>query len=450
MYNKVFVAVLIFILLALPVHAQVFLPETTTLKNGMQVVVVPNHRAPVVTQMLWFKTGAINDPWGKSGIAHFLEHLMFKGTKNHAEGDYSKIISHMGGEENAFTSYDYTAFYATVGKEHLPEIMDLESDRLANWQVTDDQVKKELQVILKERQQRIENDPVSAFFEEVDGLMFANHPYQRPTIGWRAEMETLNRDDAVKYHDTYYAPNNVILVISGDITLKEIQPFLDKYYAPIPAKNVPDRVSPIVPELKSMRRVTENSPLVKERLWSKHFIVPAARPETIAQSDAMTVMTKILGDGRTGRLYRRLVMKEKLANAASVGFDSTSYGPARLSIAVTPTPDADLNKIEAIVNDELQKIAMEKVTPDELQKATQGLEVASVYARDSVTGPAMIIGESLVDKLDIKTIEAWPKRMHNITAAQVQEQAKTLWQKNDASVIAILLPEPPAEKAVAK
>lgn len=429
------------LLLSGSAHAQVFNPQTTTLDNGLQIVVLPNHRAPVVTQMIWYKSGAMDDPWGKSGIAHFCEHLMFKGTPKYPDGQYSKIISKMGGTQNAFTSYDYTSYYATVGKEYLEKVMELEADRMANWQVTDQQVVSERQVILKERQQRTENDPVSAFFENVNASLYPNHPYQRPVIGWRSEMEGLNRQDAINFHKAHYAPNNAILIVGGDVELPEVKAMAEKYYGIIPKGDIKPRHNGRAMMQKIEQTLEKISPLVHETIWSKHRLLPAARPETLAQSDAMEVLQKIMGDGRIGRLYRRLVVKDKIATSASISFNSWGIGPQRFAIVVTPEPGVDLQKINATVNDEIQKILASGVSTEEVKKATKGLEVDSVYARDSLMGPAMTVGTALTTGLDLDAVETYPVRIRKVTKIQVDQVAKDVFADPELFATAILRPE---------
>ena len=421
-------------------QAQVYYPETAQLKNGLQIVVIPNHRAPVVTNMMWVKAGAMDDPWGTSGIAHFLEHLMFKGTKLHPEGDYSRIISQWGGEENAFTSYDYTAYYATIGKEHLPDLMALEADRLAHWQVSEDQVAHEREVILKERQQRTENDPVAHFFEDVNALLYTNFPYQRPVIGWRAEMEKLSKADAEHFVQTHYAPNNIILVVSGDVTLAEVQNLAQKNFGPIPSKEIAPRKFGQTIMLQSDRRLENTSSLVKETIWSRHRLVAPARSQSIAQSDALLVLDKILGDNRIGRLYRRLVVKDKIATSAGTSYNGISYGPVRFAFVVTPAPHTDLTMIEKTVDEEIQSLLKNGVSNEEVAKATEALETEAVYARDSVTGPAMAVGGALASGMDITTIEAWPQRMRNVSKQTVDQAAKDLFAPDIAWVTAVLHP----------
>lgn len=439
---KTFVAsgTIAFLLGCVPAAAQVFHPETATLDNGLRIVVVPNHRAPVVTHMVWLRAGAIDETWGKSGIAHFLEHLMFKGTPRYPEGEYSRLIASMGGEENAFTSQDYTAYYATLGKEYLPKIMELEADRFAHWQVNDEQVARERDVILKERQQVTENNPVAAFFEEVNAILYPNYPYQRPVIGWRAEMKDLQRKDAEAFVNTYYVASNAVLVISGDTTLKEVLPLAKKYYGVLPKKPVPERKLGVPVQLNSARRIEKESALVRETVWSRHRVLNPARPETIAESDAVQVLQRILGDGRVGRLYRRLVVEDKLATSASITYDPVSYGPVRFSVVVVPAPTVDLAKIERAVDDEIARILKNGVTEKEVENATRGMEIAAVYARDSVYGPASVMGEALVSGLDVETVEAWPSRMRAIRKQAVDNAAQNVFKRGKAWVTAVIRP----------
>lgn len=437
-----FVLALFPVLLCAPAAAQLFHPETAVLENGLRVVVVPNHRAPVVTHMLWVRAGAMDEPWGKSGIAHFLEHLMFKGTKRHPEGSYSRLVASYGGNENAFTSQDYTAYYVTVGKAFLPEIMALEADRFENLHITDEQVARERQVILKERQQVTENNPVAAFFEEVNATLYPNHPYQRPVIGWRNEIESLQRADAEAFLKRHYVASNAVLVLSGDITLDEAMPLVRRYYGGLPQRPVPQQQDDLQPALLHSKRTIEKaSPLVRETVWSRHRLAPAARPENIAESDALLVLQRILGDSQTGRLYRRLVMEQKIATSASVSYSAVSRGPARLSLVVVPQPDVTAEKIAAQVDAEIAALLRDGVSDDEVAQATAALEIESVYARDSVAGPARIVGAALVSGLDIATLEAWKQRMRGVTRADVEKVARAMFATPDDWVTAILTPQ---------
>lgn len=439
MRNKIACAAAFYALMTGSAQAQVFHPESFTLKNGMEVVVLPNHRAPVITHMLWLKAGAMEDPMGKSGIAHFQEHLMFKGTKKRKEGEYSKTISRLGGQENAFTSYDYTAYYATVGKEYLPLVMDLESDRLGNWQISEKQLNAEKLVILKERQQTVDNEPISRFWEQMNTMLFKGHPYARPVIGWQNEIEKLSLVDIQAFHKKYYAPNNIVVVISGDVTAVEVKPLAEKYYENLQAFPT-DHVTGQVEKAKTEQQIEKTSSQVKETLWSMHYLAQPANKETIKQSDSLSVLAKILGDNRIGHLYRRLVMQEKIATNASVSFDPIARGPVRFSIVVTPAPHADVSKIEKVVQEEIAAVTTKPIAASEVKNATQAMNIETIYARDSVTGPAMIVGKALTSGLDVETIESWPTRIEKVTTEDVQEGAKKLFETQKPT-IAILKPE---------
>src|SRR5215813_12750674 len=234
-------------LASLSAQAAVFSPSTITLANGLQVVVIENHRAPVVTHMVWYRVGAADEVPGKTGIAHFLEHLMFKGTKTVPPEGFSEIVARLGGNENAFTTADYTAYFQSVAVEHLEEMMKLEADRMVNLVLTDDVVLPERDVILEERRQRIDNDPGAQLMEMARAVLFLNHPYRMPTIGWENEMRGLTTADALAWHTKWYEPGNAIVVISGDVTMDQVRPLAEKYYGALPATVVPARARPDEP-----------------------------------------------------------------------------------------------------------------------------------------------------------------------------------------------------------
>lgn len=423
-------------------HAQVFYPQSAMLDNGMQIVVLSNHRAPVITEMVWIKAGAKDDPWGKSGAAHFLEHLMFKGTKNRKDGEYSRLISERGGTENAFTTQDYTAYYASIGKEHLKLVAELEADRLASWQVNDAQVAGERDVILKERQQNTDNQPVALFFEQVNAVSYPNHPYQRPVIGWRSEMETLDRTTEENFFRTHYRPEHMAWVVSGDVTLDEIMPLAKATFGKLSRGKDTPHVLPQAQPLRAPINLHETSKLAKESLWSWQVSAQPARPDTIKQSDALLVLAKIFGDGRTGRLYRRLVVQDKIASSAGASYDPLAVGPTHFSIGITPHPDVAVEKIEHAVQEEIALLLKKGVTAAEVKNATDALQIDAVYARDSVTYPAMAVGQALMSGLDLKTIEAWPQRMQDVTQKDIAAAAQTVFgAEAPKPVTALLQPE---------
>lgn len=423
-----------------PATAQLFKPDQFMLPNGMRVVVMTNKSAPVIHHMLWVGAGGACDPWGKSGIAHFLEHMLFKGTKKHPGGDYGRIIARLGGEQNAFTTQDATAYYATIARDHIDTVMALEADRLANIRIDPRDVAAEKSVILREREQRIENDPVSAFFEEADAALFTNHPYQRPVIGWRGEIEKLTSDDLRNFYQTYYAPKNMVLVLSGDIGVRQARALTSRHYGGLKnpqsaatACDLPDVVPPA-----HARHVAARSPLVRETIWSRHWVVEPARPKTILMSDALRVLAHVVGDDRTGRLYKKLVVEKKLASSVSVQFDPVARGMTRFSVAATPLPGVSTRALSRYVTNELDGVLKNGITADELRTAQTALDIMSVYARDGVTAPAFIVGRALTSGLDIKTVEAWPWRIRAVTLDAVHAAARSVLSR--APVTAVIRP----------
>lgn len=268
---------LAFLFLAVPAHAKTFNAETFTLSNGLQVVVIPNHRAPVVTHMLWYKVGAADELPGASGMAHYFEHLMFKGTETLEPGEFSKTVKKLGGNDNAFTGQDYTAYFQSVSVEHLPKVMQMEADRMFHLSPPPDHYLSEKNVVLEERRQRTENDPQSLFSETMISALFINHPYGTPIIGWMEEIRGYEWKDVKTFYDRWYAPNNAILVVSGDITAEELEPMAEKFYGHLPVKPIPPRARPDVPPAIGQTKMTLRHPSIRQRTFQKIFLMPSAR-----------------------------------------------------------------------------------------------------------------------------------------------------------------------------
>ena len=250
-------------------EAALFNPETFTLDNGMQVVVVTDRRAPVVSHHVWYKVGSADSPPGKSGLPHFLEHLMFKGTENLAPGEFSEIVARNGGNENAFTGSDYTGYYQTIARDRLELVMEMEADRMTNLVLDDAAVLPERDVVLEERSQRVDNDPGSRLAEQLNAAQYLNHPYRLPVIGWRHEMESYTREDALDFYRTWYAPNNAVLIVAGDIDAEELRPLAERYYGAIPRRDVPERVRVQEPPQQAAREVELIDPRVRQPSWSR-------------------------------------------------------------------------------------------------------------------------------------------------------------------------------------
>jgi zinc protease len=428
-----------------PATAQVFNPDMLTLENGLRVVVITNTRAPVIHHMMWVGAGGACDPWGHSGAAHFLEHLMFKGTAAHPGNDYSRIIARLGGEQNAFTTQDATAFYATVSRDHIEKIMALEADRFRHMRLDERVVAEEKPVILREREQRTENDPISGFFEDVDAVLYTNHPYQRPVIGWRDEIQNLTVADLQAFFNAHYVPQNMILIMGGDITKRRARTLATRYYGGLKKTSTPPGC--VLPETVlsgAARLVTAESDRVDNVVWSRAWLVPPARPKTIALNDATRLLAYIMGDSRTGRLYKRLVVKDKIATEISAHYEAEVCGSGRFSLLVVPRPGVATRIVDAAINDEIKTILANGVTAEELRTAQSAIDNATIYAQDSISGPAMIVGRALMAGLDIKTIEALPWRIRAITPEAVLSVAKTIWP--GVPVTAILRPKKSGDK----
>ncbi len=430
------------LLLAVPVTARaaVFYPETFTLANGMQVVVVTNRIAPVISHMVWYRAGAADEPHGRSGVAHYLEHLMFLGTPEVPEGQFSAIVARNGGQENAFTGADYTAYYQEVAVDRLPLVMRLEADRMVNLAVTPERALNERDVIIEERRERIDNNPSARLAEQMSAALFLNHPYGTPIIGWENEMAALTLDDAMAFYRTWYAPNNAILVVSGDIDAATLRPLAEQTYGQIPARPVPARTRPREPEPAAARRVELRDAGVQLPAWRRYYLAPSYVSGPEGQAYALEVLNEILG-GITGRFYRSLVVEQQLAVDAG-----TSYSPDDLDQSIflgyaTPRQGVELSALEAAFDAEIARLLRDGVTAEELDSARRRLVIEATYARDSVSGPARVLGAALAVGHTVEQVEAWPDRINAVTAEDVLAAARHVLAP-ERSVTGVLLPDP--------
>ena len=417
----------------------VFNPETFMLGNGMQVVVVPNHRVPVVVHMVWYKAGSADEAPGKSGVAHFFEHLMFKGTPKFPDGVFSQTVARNGGRENAFTSTDYTAYFQTVAKDRLEIVMEMEADRMTNLVLTKAQVEPERLVILEERGQRVDNDPGSILREHVGAALFLNHPYRRPVIGWEHEIRALSLDDITDFYKRWYAPNNAILVVAGDITAAELRPLAEKYYGAIPRGPELSRRRPQEPPHHAARQVELRDARVKQSGWSRVFLAPSHFFGATQHVYPLEVLADILGGGATSRLYRDLVVEKKLAVSAGAFYSSRGLGPARFGVYASPRSGVGMDQIEAAVEDVLEEIRKSGVTDDEVTRAKGRIQAQAIFARDSLRAGAQALGSALASGLSIEDVESWPERIEAVSRPAV-EAAFAAVTVEGASVTARLLP----------
>ncbi|WP_018240251.1 insulinase family protein [Ensifer sp. BR816] len=410
------------------------------LSNGMEVVVIPDHRAPTVTQMVWYKAGNADEPSGKSGIAHFLEHLMFKGTKKHPAGEFDARIAEIGGEENAFTSSDYTAFYQTVTPEALETMMEFEADRMRHLVLKDAVIVPERDVILQERRSRVEDNPEELLEEEMRATLYQNHPYRVPVIGWMHEMEQLSRGDAVAFYDRYYVPNNAILVVAGDVDTGTVWWLANKTYGAVPrGQDLPERVRPQEPEQNTKRTVVLTDPRVTVPSFRKSWVAPSYRTTEPGEAEALDLLSEILGGGTRSRIYQELVVKQGIASSGGAYFQGRSLDPSSFTIYGSPRGDATIKAVEDALDAEVRKIIEAGVTDVELAKAKNRLVRSMIFARDSQRGMANIYGEALATGSTVYDVQVWPLKVCTVTATEVQAVARK-YLNPDRSVAGYLLP----------
>src|SRR3979411_2220022 len=285
-------------------------PASFTLANGLQVLVIPDHRTPVVTQMIWYKVGSADETPGKSGLAHFLEHLMFKGTAKHPAGEFSQTVLRIGGNENAFTSTDYTGYFQRVPREQLAKMMEFEADRMTGLVLKDENVLPERDVVLEEFNMRVANNPDARLTEQIMAALYLNHPYGRPVIGWRQEIEKLDREDALAFYKRFYAPNNAIVVIAGDVEAKDVRPLAERTFGEVAAQPaIPaQRLRPQEPVPAAPRTVTLADPRVEQSSVKRYYLVPSAATAAAGDSPALDVLAQLMGGGSNSYLYRALVV----------------------------------------------------------------------------------------------------------------------------------------------
>lgn len=429
---------------------KVFDAKTTTLENGLQVVVVENKRVPVVTHMIWYRVGAADEPRGKSGIAHFLEHLMFKGSEGLKPGEFSKVVRNLGGNDNAFTSQDYTAYFQSIASEHLEKVMTMESGRMRGMLAPEDEVTSERKVILEERSQRTDNDPRAQFAESLNAALFVNHPYGTPVIGWAHEMETLSQKDAKDFYQLWYAPNNAILVVSGDVIAEDVFDLAQKTYGTLEkVEALPKRERTVSPPLVGTKTLSFSDKTIRQPVFQRVFRAPSFRADK-EQSLALQVLEDIVGAGSTSRLYKSLVIGQKLATSAGLSYDGTAWDDGTITLYASPADGVDMDKLQSAIDAELQKLISEGITEQELNDSLTRLQAEAIYARDSLSGPAMIIGYSLVTGSTLDDIEYWPRDIAKVTAAQIKDVAGQYLDTNASGaryVTGYLLP-PAAEKPV--
>ena len=426
-----------------------FNPQSFTLDNGLQVVVVTDRRVPVVSHMVWYKVGAMDEPEGQSGIAHLLEHLMFKGTPTVPQGEFSRIVARNGGQENAFTSHDYTAYYQNIARDRLDLVMRMEADRMRNLTLTPEQVAPEKLVVLEERRQRVDNDPAAVLAEEMQAARFLNHPYRRPIIGWQTEIEALTAEVALEFYRQWYAPNNAVLVVTGDVDVTELRPLAEKTYGKVEKSVLPARRHLVEPDQRADRRVSLSDARVRQPMWGRSYRAPSYSWGETKHAYALQVLSEILGGGCTSRLYRGLVVDQPLAVSAGADYDPTRRGPSELAVQASPRPGVDLDKLEQAVERIVVEFRNSGPTEAEVTAAKQRMSASTVYARDSYSTAAHVIGEALATGQKLADVEAWPERIAAVTRDEVAAAAKLVLGGPTVTSLLIVPPESEAASAQA-
>ena len=413
-----------------------------TLENGMEAVVIEDHRAPVVVQMVWYRAGSADEARGKSGIAHYLEHLMFKGTDDLAPGEFSKIVSANGGSDNAFTSYDYTAYYQRIASDRLELVMKMEADRMRDLVISPDDWKTEREVILEERSQRTDSDPAAIFSEQRNAAQYLNHPYGTPVIGWRHEMETLTREDALKWYHDNYAPNNAILVVAGDVTPAEVERLAKEYYGPLaPSADIPERQRVTEPPQLAERRLSMVDPRVSRPYVARTYLAPERNHGDQKDAAALTVLAEILGgNGATSVLGQALIYDDPKALYVGAGYDGTSLDETTFSLYIAPADGVTLDEAEKSLDAQLAKFMEDGVPAEEFERIRMQIRASQIYAKDDVQGLARRYGEALATGLTIEDVQSWPETLMAVTEADVMAAAKQVFNKHNA-VTGVLMRE---------
>jgi zinc protease len=422
------------------------------LDNGLQVIVVPDHRAPVVTHYVWYRVGSADEPAGVSGVAHFLEHLMFKSTDKIASGAFSKIIAKLGGQDNAFTNYDVTGYYQRIAKDRLKTVMEMEADRMVNLRLTEREVATEREVILEERRSRTENNPSAILSEQMSAALYQNHPYRIPIIGWMHEMAKLSREDALTFYKRFYAPNNAIVVVAGDVSGDEVKSLAQAAYGSLqPNPDIKLRVRPQEPPHRAPRRVELRDPRAGNASVRRYYLAPSAPTAAPGEAEALYLMMKIAANGSTSRLYQRLVSEEKIASSAGGWYSGAGLDSGSIAIYAVAAEGVDLGKLEASMDGVLHELREKGVTQSELDRAKKAFIAEFVYESDSQSALARRYAEGALLGQTIEEVNDFPAAIARVTVADIARvTAKHLDIRNSVTGTLIPVPSEPEREAALK
>ncbi|MDD4928853.1 MAG: pitrilysin family protein [Gallionella sp.] len=412
-----------------------------TLSNGLKVLVKEDHRAPVIVQQIWYKAGSMDERTGKTGVAHVLEHMMFKGTKLVPAGEFSRTIAAAGGRENAFTSNDYTAYFQQLHKSKLPLAMKLESDRMHGLNLTDAEFSKEIKVVMEERRMRTDDEPHSLLQEKMMAAAYLEHPYQHPVIGWMSDLEQMDVADARAWYRQWYAPNNATLVIAGDVKASEVFALAQRYYGGIPRQSMPERRRFTEPAQVGVKRLVVKAPAELPLLVMSFHAPNIVDPQQDWKPYALEMLAGVLSGNDSARLNKHLVREQQVASSVGAGYDSASRGPALFTLEATPSEGRTVVEMEAALRGEIAQLVKDGVNAEELKRVKAQVLAGEVYKLDSVFYQAMQIGQMESVGLGHKSIPLMLEKLQAVTADQVSQVAQ-MYLVDDNLTVAILDPQP--------
>ena len=428
------------VLAATPVLAEPVITDFT-LENGMRAVVIEDHRAPVVTHMVWYNVGSVDEPAGKTGIAHYLEHLMFKGTGKLEPGEFSRTVAANGGQDNAFTSRDYTAYFQRIANDRLGLVMGMEADRMRNLKIRDEDIVAERDVVIEERNSRTENDPTSKFREQYTAALYLNHGYGNPVIGWRHEVDELDREDAMAFYERFYAPNNATLIVAGDVTPEEVRALAGEHYGPVEAVDLPERVQLREPPQLAARRIDMSDPRVTQESLRRIYLAPSYVTDEGVEGEALSLLSDILGEGQTRRLPKMLTRDTDLAISAGTYYWGMSRNSAEFGFYASPKGDTSLEALEGALDWMIADLLENGVTEAELERAKKAAIADGVYSQDSQSTMARYYGAALTIGLSIEDARNWKERLESVTTDDVLAIARKVFVP-ERSVTGYLRPAP--------
>jgi zinc protease len=429
------------ILLCASAAASAAMVAQRTLANGMTIIVKEDHRSPVAVSMVWYCVGSMDEVSGTTGVAHMLEHMMFKGTKKVPVGEFSRTIARAGGRENAFTSRDYTAYYQQLHKSKLPLALELEADRMVNLSFAEDEFAKELKVVMEERRSRTDDDPHSQLHEQLMATVYLLHPYRSPVIGWMNDLQNMQLADARGWYEKWYAPNNATLVVAGDVEPEEVFKLAEKLFGSIPARVLPQRKVQNEPRQFGIKRITVKAPAELPYLAMAYHAPVLRDVESDWEPYALFVLNGILDGSDASRLNRELVRNTRVANSANASYDLINRGPALFFLDAVPAEGKTVADVEAALREQIRILVEQGVSNEELQRVKAQVTAAQVYARDSVYYQAMRIGMLQTIGLPYDSADLQVKKLQEVTADQVREVARK-YLIDDNLTVAVLDPQP--------